>query len=261
METFWANNYLVEQLLPFLDLPSTVALASVHTVTASLIKRDFLWKQLLHQTFKTKSDFLVVYKEKVDLLITLIKQLDDVDEHQLHQSLFHHICKRFPPTSASSILMSWAGGEPATERVLSQMGFLLLERVKKSPFLVRRVYTKKYNLKFGQVLEAALEQQGEQAGTLDCTSKQADLKDLQSLKNLIPHCQCFEFALTSRFWDCYWNNEEIYLNHGRLGGWEKDKEAWTDLEKLLEVDSTRRKDRSWVSGRNAIGEMYQFQKL
>ena len=144
-------------------------LASVHTVTASLIKRDFLWKQLLHQTFKTKSDFLVVYKEKVDLLITLIKQLDDVDEHQLHQSLFHHICKRFPPTSASSILMSWAGGEPATERVLSQMGFLLLERVKKSPFLVRRVYTKKYNLKFGQVLEAALEQQGEQAGTLDCT--------------------------------------------------------------------------------------------
>ena len=106
METFWANNYLVEQLLPFLDLPSTVALASVHTVTASLIKRDFLWKQLLHQTFKTKSDFLVVYKEKVDLLITLIKQLDDVDEHQLHQSLFHHICKRFPPTSASSILMS-----------------------------------------------------------------------------------------------------------------------------------------------------------
>ena len=156
--------------------------------------------------------------------------------------------------------MNCAGGEPATERV-SQMGFLLLERVEKLPYMVRQVYTKKYNLKFGQVLETALERQGEQVGMLDCTSLQAGLEDLQSLKNLIPYCQCFEFELTSRFWHCEWNNDTIYLNHGRLGGFEKDKEAWAEIEKLLDVDSTMRKDRSWVSGRDGIGEMYQYQQL
>ena len=85
MDKFWANEDLVEELLPFLDLPSTLALASVHSATASLLKRDILWKQLLHQTFKAKFELLVVWEDKVDLLITLIKQLDDDEpEHQLH---------------------------------------------------------------------------------------------------------------------------------------------------------------------------------
>ena len=222
MEKFWANEDLVEELLPFLDLPSTVALASVHTVTASLLKRDFLWKQLLDQTFKAKFEPLVVHEDKIDLLITLIKQLDDQPEHQLQQSLILHICKRFPPTPESSIFMS-SVGEPATKRVLSQKGFVLVERVEKSAFLVRQVTATNYNWKFGQVLEAALERQGEQVGMLDCTSHQADFKDLQSLKNLIPYCQLFEFELTSRFWHCNWSNDTIYLNHGNRGGWEKDK--------------------------------------
>ena len=153
---------------------------------------------------------------------------------------------------------------PATEIAVSQMGFLLLERVEKSPYLsylVRRVNTDRYNWKFGQVLQAALERQGEQARMLDCTSLQANFKDLQSAKNLIPYCHWFEFRLISHFWDCDWNNDYIWLNHGRRGGWDKAQKAWADIEKLLEIDTTLREHRSWVSGIGGIGEIYQYKKL
>ena len=100
MEKFWANEDLVEEVLPFLDLHSVVALASVHPLSLSLIQRDVVWQGILLKTFKTKSELLLQqWEEKVDLLVDLMYLTsDEPADGNLLQSVLHHICQNFPPT-------------------------------------------------------------------------------------------------------------------------------------------------------------------
>ena len=130
MEKFWSSEDLVEELLPFLDLPSISALASVHPLTLALIERDVIWQAILVKTFKDKSELLVVqWEEKIDLLMELVQ--GDPDDQML-QSLIQHICKNFPPSPSKNldkeqIRISLNGEPTANDRLISPVGFVLLE--------------------------------------------------------------------------------------------------------------------------------------
>ena len=81
MEKFWWNQDLVEELLHFLDLPSMVALASVHSLSLSLIQRDVMWQAVLLKTFKSKSKLSVKgWEVKMDLLLDLMDLMDSDDD-------------------------------------------------------------------------------------------------------------------------------------------------------------------------------------
>ena len=121
MEKFWSNEDLVEELLPFLDLPSIVALALVHPLSLALVQRGVVWQGILLKTFKAKSEILVQqqWEEKVDLLMNLMS--DDPEDGHL---LLHHICQNFPPTPSNHldkelIRVSFKGKPAANEKLLS----------------------------------------------------------------------------------------------------------------------------------------------
>ena len=67
MEKFWASEDLVEELLPFLDVHSLVALVSFHEVTVALIQRERVWQDILAKAFKPNiSEPLEVHEEMVE---------------------------------------------------------------------------------------------------------------------------------------------------------------------------------------------------
>ena len=47
---FWRSPDLVAQLMPFLDVASTLALATVQPLVVDLIQRRFIWKDLIRRS-------------------------------------------------------------------------------------------------------------------------------------------------------------------------------------------------------------------
>ena len=72
-----------------LDLPSTLAVASVSPLALELIKRPPLWQHLLHTSWQ------LVLKDSfnVDLVADLLKMMKDPDP--LLIDFLEHICKKF----------------------------------------------------------------------------------------------------------------------------------------------------------------------
>ena len=61
IQEFWMSEDLLEQLLPMLDLPATVAFASVNPLALSVLFRPLAWRRFLKRSFKptgsSKQDF------------------------------------------------------------------------------------------------------------------------------------------------------------------------------------------------------------
>ena len=88
-QKFWMNEDLVEHILPMLDLPSTLALASISSLALSLIKRPLLWQHLLDSSWQLfVKDFY-----NVDLMVDLLKLMEDPEPLLL--SFLEHICQNF----------------------------------------------------------------------------------------------------------------------------------------------------------------------
>ena len=86
MQKFWMTEDLLEHFLPMLDLPSTLALASISSLTLSLIKRPLLWQQLLQSSWQLfVKDFY-----NVDLMVDLLKLMEDPEPLLL--TFLEHIC-------------------------------------------------------------------------------------------------------------------------------------------------------------------------
>ena len=243
MEKFWSSEDLVEELLPFLDLASVSALASIHPLTLALIERDVVWQAILLKTFKQKSELLVdQWEEKVDLLMDLVQ--DDPDDQLMLQSLIHHICKNFPPTPSKNldkeqIRISLKGEPTANDRLISPIGFVLLERVWQRStkcsnlFIVKNIQVESWEI-VREALSSAISRQDEEVELFDWISEHASVEDLLSIRNLLYfHCRRFEVEIIGQFFHFYWNNDASSLQEGREG-W--CKESWDKITyELLEV--------------------------
>ena len=90
MKKFWASEDLMEHLLPMLDLPSTLALASVNPLVISLVQRTLIWKHLL----KTSWQLFLEDFTKVDKMIELLKMMKDPEPFLL--DFLEYICCNVP---------------------------------------------------------------------------------------------------------------------------------------------------------------------
>ena len=90
MKKFWASEDLMEHLLPMLDLPSTLALASVNPLVISLVQRTLIWKHLL----KTSWQLFLEDFTKVDKMIELLKMMKDPEPFLL--DFLEYICRNVP---------------------------------------------------------------------------------------------------------------------------------------------------------------------
>ena len=99
---FWGMPELVNKLLPFLDLESTLNLAKVHQLTRDILQGSFDWNKLISSTriqdpgnLQYNADILEEKMEVVNLLVGILKLMMDPRANML--DLLDTICKRSLP--------------------------------------------------------------------------------------------------------------------------------------------------------------------
>ena len=133
---FWETPELVDMLLTFLDLQSTLHLAQNHEVTWKILQGSFAWNKLIRRTCVSGDQNMFYYsteslemKHKVDamrLLVAILKLMRDPKAKML--DLLNTICQRCP------IIPSWARcfttvtiGRSTRDHEVVLADFLLLE--------------------------------------------------------------------------------------------------------------------------------------
>ena len=199
-----------------------------------------------------------LFEDEKDIFEEVFADEEDNLGHLL-QSVLDQICSNFPPTPGDCqdeemIRLSFAGGEPASndfvgepaakDKLLSPIGFVLLERLRKrmrmcsNLFTVREVQVESWEI-VGESLSSAISRQDEQVELFDWISESASVEDLLSMKDILNnHCKRFQVELISRFFHFYWSNDPhlSLLQEGRDGGWEEDEESWKKITlELLEI--------------------------
>ena len=123
---FWRSPDLVAELIPFLDVSSILALATVQPLVLSLLQRSFIWKSLIRRSTIGENE-LEKYREKIRQLVEIQKLVEDPEPHLLE--LLHTICKRCPEeisgVKEDSVQVS-CSVHPAGHKV-NTTGFELLE--------------------------------------------------------------------------------------------------------------------------------------
>ena len=101
---FWRSPELVRTLLPYLDVSSTMALASTHPLTVALLQNMFIWRDFIQRTkMKRGSKFREVEGRKsfeMEVMEVELKQVVAIinlaeEPKPLLLELVHAICKRF----------------------------------------------------------------------------------------------------------------------------------------------------------------------
>ena len=100
---------LVEKLLPFLDLESTLHLAQTHELTQDILQGSFAWNKLIRRSRLQDGGSLGedagLLEEKIDavkLLVAILKLMKDPKANML--DLLDTVCKRCPPDIVSRLM-------------------------------------------------------------------------------------------------------------------------------------------------------------
>ena len=106
---FWGNPDLVLHLLPFMEVDTVLALASMHPLTRDLLRRRFIWRQLLERIKMTQErllacksleeycDTMLDMGKEAEALKSLLDVLDpDEERDDLEMEVLRTICQRFP---------------------------------------------------------------------------------------------------------------------------------------------------------------------
>ena len=112
-QQFWMSEDLLEQLLPMLDLPTIVALASTNPLAVSLLSRPPLWRQFLFRLTQhgemciiwseacprsfpncDVEDSTSVYKHKTPMIADILEMMECQESRLLE--FVDHISQAFP---------------------------------------------------------------------------------------------------------------------------------------------------------------------
>ena len=103
-EKFWRNPHLVEQLLPFLDVDTTLQLAlSKVGCTLQVLQRSSVWKKLIKRTFPSNSQIQQDEDRiKIKCLVEILKMMKEPNSYIL--VLLEAVCEKIPslPDSTST---------------------------------------------------------------------------------------------------------------------------------------------------------------
>ena len=142
-QQFWMSEDLLEQLLPMLDLSTTVALASANPLAVSLLSRPPLWRQFLFRLTQHGEMCIMwlrscpnctstsVYKQKAPMIADILKMMECQESRLL--DFVEHISQAFPVDEDGEGRFPYGGeiklslGE--NSRTISPAGFMYLEYV------------------------------------------------------------------------------------------------------------------------------------
>ena len=95
-QKFWQTAELVQGLLPYLDLESTLRLAHTHQKTQSILQGSRVWTNLIKRSSPLHQ------LDKVEHLVDILKLLEDTESNML--DLLDTICEANPGDSMHSWL-------------------------------------------------------------------------------------------------------------------------------------------------------------
>ena len=117
---FWRPPELVQGLLPFLNLESTLRLAQAHQKTRSILQGSRAWNSLI------KRNYLLDQPDKATHLVDILKLMEDTESNQL--DLLDTICEASPSNRQGGSVQIRSSRHPDSHSI-SVEGFLLLEKV------------------------------------------------------------------------------------------------------------------------------------
>ena len=129
---FWKTPELVEKLLPFLDLKSTLTLAQCQKKILRILEGSCIWNQFIKRACPfsdEKDDLQNVSQKNVDVvrcLVAILKLMKNSDEPR--QALLELICERFPSKERGRCL-HLACSSHTEGHSISFGGLLLFEEV------------------------------------------------------------------------------------------------------------------------------------
>ena len=117
---FWQTPELLQGLLPFLDLESTLRLAQAHEKTRSILQGSRAWRNLI------KRNSPLDQPDKVKHLVAILKLMEDTESNML--DLQDVICEANPSIYQGESVQISCPSHPDSHPT-SVEGFLLLEKV------------------------------------------------------------------------------------------------------------------------------------
>ena len=132
------NEDILEVLLTFMDLPSTLALASCHPLTVRILQQQHQWQNLINRAKLNEQTWLSTkisaMQKRVFFLCKTLKMMEKSLIVPFLDRLLDHIFVSFPPTrdtngSKDSISIKLKSFEQGQELKISPVGFMLVALV------------------------------------------------------------------------------------------------------------------------------------
>ena len=222
MEFFWQSKDLMEHLIPFLDLPTTLALASTHHLALEVLQQKRIWTGLILSLKLVKSRFwhcgnsveIKAMQRRVDVVTSLLKLMEEPEP--LLNILLDTICLNFPPATDENghkdVIFINSPKVYNTGFFVSPTGFLLLEQaesgMESKVQVVSEVHLHYLWDSLATALAARAGRQGSPVTRLQCEAIEITEKELGEwfVVNLLQKCSS-------------WSVESICLYDLGLAGW------------------------------------------
>ena len=125
-DKFWRSPDLLVQLLAFLDVSSTLALAKEVPLLLDLLQRKFIWKDFINRSNIDGDKELEENKTEVSQIVEILKLMEDAEP--LLQELLEAICQKFEKENRfGDLSITMSCKLHADDHVVISDGFQLLE--------------------------------------------------------------------------------------------------------------------------------------
>ena len=135
-QKFWRSPDLVAQLLSFIDVSSTLALAKVLPLSLHLLQRKFIWRDLICRsrinedyigdlTLKEEEEDFYEIKAEVEQMVAILMMMESPED--LLQDLLDTICERTPFPFNEEVKITISCNRHLVDHVVQAEGFELLE--------------------------------------------------------------------------------------------------------------------------------------
>ena len=239
----WKMPELVERLLLFLDLPSTLHLVQADQIDKHILRESLsskVWKKLIKQSTFRDGDGRG--RKDVRALVTILKRTQPKDLDSFLLPLLDHICESFPCTPWQAVHDSYEVQMncPCQEEPhkISLSGFLLLEEEVEGPFGTALQSLKSVKVEGSAPFSVLSSRMSRQHGLvtliqIGCTLDVEDNADVQACVTLL-QAQQVSISLTVYGSGAKENKEDKKGKKSDVR-WEVDEEGWEALARAMQV--------------------------
>ena len=242
-QQFWMSEDLLEQLLPMLDLPTIVALASTNPLAVSLLSRPPLWRQFLFRLTQhgemciwseacprscPKCDeedryCTIVYKQKAPMIADILKMMECQESRLL--DFVEHISQAFPVDEDDEGRFPYGGkiklNLGGSSRTMNPKGFMYLE------YMMSHLESNVVKVEEVTLADCVYEDEEELCGPLfsHITRQQAEVENFRITEDYFEEPGISDGLLSALAKCSSWSASSITM-------WNEDESTWRGLAEV-----------------------------